>query len=90
MDGLRTDNVAEVLTEAKRLMAEFFERQRDILAGLAEQAHTGIEDLQGVGESARTQDRAAQLQELRAALERLGGDGPADTDDERGAQDDDD
>ena len=74
IDGLRLEHVGSVQDDARAILKEFIAAQREILSGLAAQAHTSIDDLQGIGASRETQARVKALEEARTALEQFLGD----------------
>ncbi|MEM6823892.1 MAG: hypothetical protein AAF566_02170, partial [Pseudomonadota bacterium] len=70
VNGLKAEHVESVLEDARRVMAEFIESQREILADLAEQAHTSVDDLQGIGASEATREKTEALEASKTVFKR--------------------
>lgn len=70
IDGMRHDHVGGVREDARQILSEFVSHQREILAGLAEQAHTSMDDLQEIGVTQETRARAEALVGAREVFER--------------------
>ena len=73
VDGMRIEHVGQVREDARRILQEFVAHQREIISGLAERAHTSMEDLQGIGATRESQNRTVQLQRAREVLEQYAG-----------------
>jgi GTP-binding protein EngB required for normal cell division len=71
VEGLKTEHVNSILEDARKIQAEFIQNQREIIGGLAEQAVTSVDDLQGVGQSQDTREKLQAIEECRAVIGRF-------------------